>query len=68
LPHQQIDASVLHIAARQDEYYPPSVTESYPERLRRHAADVEFHLIDGGHRMPGSARAIVTPWLRHILP
>jgi phospholipase/carboxylesterase len=68
LTHQPIGASILHIAARQDEYYPPSVTESYPENLRRHAANVEFHLIDGGHRMPRNGRAIVTPWLRHILP
>jgi predicted esterase len=62
-----IRASVLHIAARQDEYYPQSVTESYPERLRRHAADVEFHLVDGTHRMPASGTAIVTPWLQRIL-
>lgn len=62
-----IRASVLHIAARQDEYYPLSATESYPERLRRHAADVEFHLIDGGHWMPPSAKATVTPWLDRIL-
>ena len=62
-----IKASILHIAARQDEYYPPGVTESYRENLRRHAEDVEFHLIDGGHRMPGNGRAIVTPWLERIL-
>jgi phospholipase/carboxylesterase len=65
---QSTSASVLHIAARQDEYYPPGVTESYPETLRRHAADVEFHLIDGGHRMPGNGRTLVTPWLKRILP
>jgi predicted esterase len=64
---QPIGASILHIAARQDEYYPPNVTESYPERLRRRAGDVEFHLIDGGHRMPGNGHAIVTPWLQRIL-
>ena len=65
--NRQIRASVLHVAARQDEYYPPSVTESYAERLRRHAADVEFHLIDGGHRVPAGGRAIVTPWLQRVL-
>jgi phospholipase/carboxylesterase len=65
--YQPIRASVLHIATRQDEYYPLSVTESYPERLRRHAADVEFHLIDGTHWMPASGSTIVTPWLRRIL-
>jgi phospholipase/carboxylesterase len=63
-----IRASVLHIAARQDEYYPLSATESYPERLGRHAADVEFHLIDGGHWMPPSAGAIVGRWLSRVNP
>lgn len=65
--YQPIAASVLHIATRQDEYYPLSVTDSYPERLRRHAADVEFHHMDGTHRMPPSGNAIVTPWLQRIL-
>jgi phospholipase/carboxylesterase len=60
-------ASVLHIAANRDEYYPLSVTESYPESLRRHAADVEFHMVDGNHWMPASGSAIVTPWLQRIL-
>jgi predicted esterase len=66
-PVQPIGASVLHIAARQDEYYPPGVTESYSKKLRRHAADVEFHLLDGGHRMPSNGATIVAPWLRRIL-
>jgi len=35
--------------------------------LRRHAADVEFHLIDGNHWMPANGSAIVTPWLQRIL-
>jgi predicted esterase len=65
--YQPIRASVLHIAARQDEFYPLRVTEAYPESLRRHAADVEFHLIDGNHWMPASGKAIVTPWLQRIL-
>jgi phospholipase/carboxylesterase len=63
-----VRASVLHIAARQDEYYPPDRTASYGETLRKHAADVEFHLVDGGHRMPTSASTIVTPWLNHRFP
>jgi predicted esterase len=67
-PVQPIRASVLHIAARQDEFYPPAVTESYPGKLRQHAEDVEFHLIDGGHRMPSCGAVIVAPWLSRILP
>ena len=34
-PVQPTRASVLHIAACQDEYYPPAVTESYSEKLRQ---------------------------------
>lgn len=66
--YQPVEASVLHIARHQDEYYPPNVTEQYAERLRRRAADVEFHLIDGGHQMPSSGNLVVGPWLRRILP
>ena len=60
-------AAVLHIARRADQYYPPSITEQYAERLRRRAADIEFHLIDGGHQMPSSGSRIVGPWLQRIL-
>ena len=66
--YQTVSAAVMHIARRQDEYYPPSVTEHYVERLRRHAADVEFHLIDGGHQIPSDGRRLVGPWLQRILP
>ena len=65
--YQPVTAAVLHIARSGDEYYPPTVTESYAERLRRRAADVEFHLIEGGHQMPSSGSRIVAPWLRRIL-
>jgi predicted esterase len=64
--YQPVKAAVLHIARRDDEYYPPSVTEHYEERLRRRAPDVEFHLIDGGHKMPSRGNKVVGPWLRRI--
>jgi phospholipase/carboxylesterase len=66
--YQTVSAAVLHIARRQDEYYPPSVTEHYEKRLRQRAADVEFHLLDGGHQMPSDGNSVVGPWLRRILP
>jgi phospholipase/carboxylesterase len=66
--YQTVSAAVVHIARRQDEYYPSSVTEHYVERLRRRAADVEFHLIDGGHQIPSDGRRLVGPWLQRILP
>jgi predicted esterase len=65
--HPNITASILHIARREDEYYPPEITCGYAEQLRRRAADVEFHLIDGGHQMPSGGRKIVGPWTRRIL-
>jgi phospholipase/carboxylesterase len=65
--YQPVTAAVLHIARRGDQYYPPDVTKGYAERLRRRAADVEFHLIDGGHQMPSGGGRIVWPWLRRIL-
>jgi predicted esterase len=65
--YQPVSAAVLHIARRGDEYYPPSATEHYGERLRRRASDVEFRLIDGGHKMPSGGSGIVAPWLRRIL-
>jgi predicted esterase len=61
-----VDAAVLHIARRADEYYPPSVTEQYRQRLRIRCEDVEFHLLDGGHRFPFNAAGIVEPWLERV--
>jgi predicted esterase len=63
-----IPASVLHIARREDEYYPPNVTARYPERLSLRVLDAEFHLIDGGHRFPSAGSAIAEGWLNRILP
>ena len=57
--YRPVTASVLHIARRADEYYPPDVTERYPDRLRTRCRDVEFHLLDGGHRVPSKAAPLV---------
>jgi predicted esterase len=65
--YQPVAGSVLHIARREDEFYPPTVTEQYPGRLRLRVKDVEFHLLDGGHRMPSNGRGIVESWLERIL-
>ena len=66
-PYEPATAAVLHIARREDQFYPPAVTERYAERLRQRAADVEFHLIDGGHQMPSRGGRIIEPWLSRIL-
>jgi predicted esterase len=65
--YQQVSAAVLHIARREDEYYPPEVTEGYTDRLRRRATDVAFHLLDGGHQVPSTGHLIVDPWVDRIL-
>ena len=65
--YQPVKAAVLHIARREDEFYPPAVTEQYPARLRLRIMDLEFHLLDGGHRMPSGGAAIVEGWLGRIL-
>ena len=62
-----VSAAVLHIARRQDEFYSPSVTEQYPQRLRIRVKDVEFHLLEGGHTFPSKGNALVEGWLRRIL-
>jgi phospholipase/carboxylesterase len=65
--YRTVTAAILHIARSQDDYYPPNVTGHYGERLRRRAADVEFHLLDGGHQMPSGGKKLVGPWIERIL-
>lgn len=66
-PYCKVQAALLHIARREDEFYKPEVTEKYAERLRLRAADVEFHMLDGGHRFPSKARPIADEWLHRVL-
>jgi predicted esterase len=65
--YQPLRAAVLHIARSGDEFYPPDVTQRYAGRLAIRARDVEFHLLDGGHRFPSQARPIADGWLERIL-
>jgi predicted esterase len=62
-----IDAAILHLARRNDEFYPAVLTEQYLDRLRLRCGDVEFHQLDGGHRVPSSGGPIVQGWLDRIL-
>ena len=66
--YKNVDAAILHIARRQDEVYSPEVTGQYLQRLRLRAADVEFHLLEGGHQVPSKGKVVVEPWLERILP
>jgi predicted esterase len=67
LAAERIDAAVLHIARRADEYYPASVTEQFPARLRLRCEDVEFHQLEGGHRVPSEGAPLIQRWLERLL-
>jgi predicted esterase len=63
----RISPAILHIARRGDEFYPPERTEQYASRLRLRCDDVEFQLLDGGHRFPSRAGPLWENWLARIL-
>jgi predicted esterase len=65
--HDPIPAPVLHVAAQDDAYYPPQVTQAYEATLRRHAADVQLLRVDGGHAIPASRNEAITAWMNRIL-
>jgi predicted esterase len=59
-------AALMHIARREDEIFPPAVTEKYGDRLRLRADDVEFHMLEGGHKFPSKAGSIVEQWIERV--
>jgi predicted esterase len=65
-PYQRVEAALLHIARQEDEFYKPEATAHYPERLRLRASDVEFHLLEGGHRFPSKAGPLVERWIARV--
>ena len=64
--YHPVSAPILHIARSEDEFFPADVARGFPDRLRRHAADVEFHLIEGGHRFPSSSTPIIRAWMDRV--
>lgn len=64
--YRTVAAPILHLSRSEDEIFPPATTQSYAERLRKHALDVEFHLLPGGHRFPSRTAGIVEPWLERV--
>jgi predicted esterase len=64
--YRPVPAAVLHISRDQDEFYPVEVVQKFPERLRVHATDVEFHLLEGPHRFPSKAGGIVKAWMERV--
>ncbi len=64
--YQPVPAALLHISRDEDPIYPVAVANTFAERLRYRAKDVEFHLIPGPHRFPSKGRHIVGPWLKRV--
>jgi predicted esterase len=62
----RVSAALLHIARREDEIFPPAVTEKYADRLRLRADDVEFQQLDGGHKFPSKAGPSVERWIGRV--
>jgi predicted esterase len=60
--YQPVTSPILHISRSEDEYFPADYVRGFPDRLRVHAADVEFHLLPGAHRFPSKATPIIRGW------
>ncbi|HTB13662.1 MAG TPA: hypothetical protein VK752_18930 [Bryobacteraceae bacterium] len=61
-----VDAPILHIARSQDEFFPEAVARGFPDRLRAHASNVEFHMLPGEHRFPSKATPTIRGFLEKI--
>jgi predicted esterase len=64
--YHTIAAPILHIARSEDEFFPAEVARGFPDRLRRHALDVEFHMLPGKHRFPSKASPIIREWMARV--
>jgi predicted esterase len=64
--YARVTAPVLHISRSEDEFFPAEVARAFPDRLRKHASDVEFHLLPGAHRFPSKAAPILRKWMRRV--
>lgn len=64
--YRPVSAPILHISRSEDEFFPAETARGFPDRLRRHAKDVEFHMLAGGHRFPSKARQIVQNWRTRV--
>lgn len=65
--YRQFSTPILHIARSEDEFFSTQTAEQFPERLRVHSSDVEFHMIPGQHRYPSKARGLVRAWMTRVL-
>ena len=64
--YRRVSAPILHIAREDDHFFPGAVTMDYERKLRTRASDVEYHLLEGGHRFPSKGATIIEPWLGRV--
>jgi predicted esterase len=61
--YKPTDASVFHLAGKQDEFYPPERVADYAQRLEIRARNVTFESYDAGHEIVPAMRQDVRQWL-----
>ncbi len=61
-----LETALLHVAREEDEFFPADNVARFEDRLRRRAADVEFHLLPGRHRFPLTAAPLVRQWVQRV--
>jgi len=64
--YHPVTSPILHISRSEDEYFPADYVRGFPDRLRAHAADVEFHLLPGKHRFPSKAAPLIRAWRNRV--
>jgi len=64
--YHRVTSPILHISRSEDEFFPVPTVRGFADRLRRHAADVEFHLLPGGHRFPSRAGPLIRAWMQRV--
>ncbi len=62
-----VTAPILHISRSEDEFFPEAVARGFPDRLRAHAANVEFHMLPGKHRFPSKASPLLRDFLDRVI-
>jgi predicted esterase len=65
--YHPVHTPILHISRSEDEFFPTATAMGFPDRLRAHATDVEFHMQPGQHRFPSKARTLIQEWMRRKL-
>ena len=64
--YKTVEAPILHVARSADEFFPEAVARGFPDRLRAHASNVEFHMLPGEHRFPSKASPMIRAFAEKI--